>query len=76
MKYYERHRRKVGLLLSQLSGEQAYLLAEILELTMQAIWAKYGDAMADYQGRCRPDEPSLWEPLPACNNPSCEYKDS
>ena len=41
-----------------LSGEQAYLLALILKEAAKVIWEVYGDAMADFQGRAFPDEPS------------------
>lgn len=43
--------------LPPLSGEQAYLLAFILEKAAMAIWNLHGDAMADFQGRVFPDEP-------------------
>lgn len=40
-----------------MSGEQAYLLALILEQTATAIWRAHGDAMADFQGRVFPGAP-------------------
>lgn len=43
--------------LPPMSGEQAYLLAAILEQTATAIWRAHGDAMADFQGRAFPDAP-------------------
>lgn len=44
--------------LPKMTGEQAYLLAKILEETVTAIWRAHGDDMADFQGRVFPDEPS------------------
>ena len=44
--------------LPQLTGEQAYLLAFTLEEAVKALWRMHGDAMADFQGRAFPDEPS------------------
>jgi hypothetical protein len=43
--------------LPTLSGEQAYLLAAVLERAVAAIWRAHGDAMADFQGRVFPDAP-------------------
>jgi hypothetical protein len=51
-------KRRYCLELPHLSGEQAYLLALVLEDTVKAIWGVHGDAMADFQGRAFPDEPS------------------
>jgi hypothetical protein len=47
--------------LPQLTGEQAYMLALVLEEAVKAIWAAHGDAMADFQGRAFPDEPSPYD---------------
>lgn len=44
--------------LPYLTGEQAYLLAQILEQTIKSIWRTHGDDMADFQGRVFHDEPS------------------
>jgi hypothetical protein len=57
-KYSRCAMKKMELLLSGMSTEQAYILAEIFELADQAIWKEFGDAMADYQGRVHPDVPS------------------
>jgi hypothetical protein len=43
--------------LPPMNGEQAYLLAAILEQTATAIWRAHGEAMADFQGRVFPDAP-------------------
>lgn len=50
--------REISLLLPKLTGEQAHLAAETLEAISLAIWSKYGDDMADFQGRVFPDKPS------------------
>lgn len=54
--------------LPSLSGEQAFLLALILEETVKVIWGAHGDAMADFQGRAFPDMPS-----PYGSTTECEY---
>lgn len=41
-----------------MTGEQALLLAKILDEAVASIWRAYGDDMADFQGRALPDEPS------------------
>jgi hypothetical protein len=38
-----------------LTGEQAYLLALLLEETAKVLWCAHGNAMADFQGRAFPD---------------------
>jgi hypothetical protein len=43
--------------LPSLTGEQAYLLAGLLERAVSAIWRAHGDDMADFQGRAFPDAP-------------------
>lgn len=43
--------------LPSLTGEQAYLLAGLLERAVSAIWRAHGDDMADFQGRAFPDHP-------------------
>jgi hypothetical protein len=43
--------------LPPLTGEQAYLLAALLERAVAAIWRAHGDAMADFHGRVFPDAP-------------------
>lgn len=42
----------------QLTGEQAFMSAMILESMVRALWREYGDDMADFQGRVFPDDPS------------------
>lgn len=44
----------------QLTGEQAYMSALILESMARALWLEYGDDMAGFQGRVFPDDPSSW----------------
>lgn len=61
--------RKISLLLPSLTGEQAYWIAETIDGIALAIWCKYGDAMADYQGRVHPDMPPSKEAKPVCDNP-------
>lgn len=56
--------------LPRFTGEQAYLLALILEQTVSAIWRAHGDDMADFQGRVFPDEPSPPDSITKCGNPS------
>ena len=41
-----------------LTGEQAFLSALILESAVRALWREYGDDMAAFQGRVFPDMPS------------------
>ena len=45
--------------LPELNGEQAFLLADILEQIAHLIWQAHGDAMADFQGRVFPDWPAM-----------------
>ena len=49
--------------LPPLTGEQAYILAAILERAVSAIWRAHGDAMADFQGRVFPDAAPHLDPL-------------
>lgn len=54
----KRRRQRHGRVdLPPMNGEQAYLLASILEQTASALWRAHGDAMADFQGRAFPDAP-------------------
>jgi hypothetical protein len=55
-----------------LSGEQAYLLAFVLEESVKAIWGAHGDAMADFQGRAFPDEPSPFGSTTECSCPESD----
>lgn len=41
--------------LPSLTGEQAYLLARLLDRAVSAIWRAHGDDMAEFQGRAFPD---------------------
>jgi hypothetical protein len=43
--------------LPSLTGEQAFLLAGLLERAVSAIWRAHGDDMAEFQGRAFPDDP-------------------
>ena len=43
--------------LPPLTGEQAYLFADLLERALAALARAHGDAMADFQGRAFPDAP-------------------
>jgi hypothetical protein len=52
-----RRGRRVHIDLSSLTGEQAYLFADVLERLVSAIWQAHGDDMADFQGRVFPDAP-------------------
>jgi hypothetical protein len=52
-----RRRRHAQIHLPLLTGEEAYLLALILERAASAIWRAHGAAMADFQGRAFPDAP-------------------
>ena len=61
--------REISLLLPPLSGEQAYFLAETLEGITSAIWRKYGDDMANFQGRVFPDKPSPPGSVAKCDCP-------
>lgn len=53
----QRRPRHVSVELPPMTGEQAYLLATILEQTATALWRTHGDAMADFQGRAFPEAP-------------------
>lgn len=53
-----RRRPHAQIHLPPLTAEEAYLLATIFERATIAIWRAHGDAMADFQGRVFPDEPS------------------
>lgn len=50
-----RRQRHARVELPPMNGEQAYLLAAVLEKTVSALWRAHGDAMADFQGRAFPD---------------------
>lgn len=65
-------KRRYCLELPHLSGEQAYLLALVLEETVKAIWGAHGDAMADFQGRVFPDEPSPYGSVTDLISPESE----
>lgn len=52
-----RRARHAQIHLPPLNAEQAYLLVRMLQRAETAIWRAHGDAMADLQGRDRPDEP-------------------
>jgi hypothetical protein len=54
--------RYVQIHLPPLTGEQAYILAAILERAVSAIWRAHGDDMADFQGRVFPDAPPNPDP--------------
>ena len=41
-----------------MNGEQAFLVAELLDQVVSAIWHTHGDAMSNFQGRALPDWPS------------------
>ena len=58
--------------LPPLTGEQAYLLALILEETVKAIWRAHGDDMASFQGRAFPDEPSPTGSVIKCDHPESD----
>jgi hypothetical protein len=52
-----RRRRHAQIHLPPLTGQEAYLLAAILERAVSAIWRAHGDDMADFQGRAFTDAP-------------------
>jgi hypothetical protein len=41
-----------------LTGEHAFMTAELLESIVRMLWRELGDDMADFQGRVFPDDPS------------------
>lgn len=41
-----------------LTGEQAFMTAELLESVVRTLWREFGDDMADFQGRVFPDDPA------------------
>jgi len=50
-----RRRCRAHIDLPSFTGEQAYLVADVLERLVSAIWRVHGDDMADFQGRVFPD---------------------
>jgi hypothetical protein len=56
--------------LPSLTGEQAYLLAGLLERAISAIWRAHGDAMADFQGRVFPDAPPPRDAVDVIDRPA------
>jgi hypothetical protein len=61
--------------LPSLTGEQAYLLAGLLERAVSAIWRAHGDDMAEFQGRAFPDAPPPSDAVDVIDNGSDEEDD-
>jgi hypothetical protein len=51
-----RRPRHAQIHLPSLTGEQAFLLAALLDRAVAAIWRAHGDDIADFQGRAFPDD--------------------
>lgn len=70
-----RRRSHAQIDLPSLTGEQAYLLAGLLERAVSAIWRAHGEDMADFQGRAFPDAPPPSDAVDVIDNGKADEDD-
>ena len=70
-----RRRSHAHIHLPSLTGEQAYLLAGLLERAVSAIWRAHGEDMADFQGRAFPDAPPPSDAVDVIDNGKADEDD-